>query len=55
MRNTIMISLAVAGLILLNELRFIGRTSLAIVLIGLAVALLLQGYVLLQLINQREK
>ncbi len=49
MRYLIYISLLIVGLIAINELSWIGKTDLAMVVIGIALSVFLQGLYLIQL------
>ena len=48
MRNLLYISLALSGIVILNELAYLGETSLALVILALAVAVGLQAIYLIK-------
>ena len=53
MRSAVGVGVVISVLIALNEFRFIGRTSLAFVLLGVAVVLVIYGAALLSLLERR--
>ena len=48
------ISIVIAGIVLLNELQWIGKTDLAIMIIGLAIAVILNSVAQLLDRNKQE-
>ncbi len=53
MRTAIGIGIGVSALVILNELQFVGRTGLALVLIAIAGVLLVYGFALWGLVDRR--
>lgn len=54
MRNLTIATLVISGIIVLNQLRFLGRSTLALVILVLAVVTILQGVVLLDLLRRQR-
>jgi len=52
-RSVVGVGVVISALIALNELRFIGRTSLAFVLLGVAAVLIIYGAALWNLLERR--
>jgi len=51
LRTAVGVALGLSALIALNEFRFVGRTSLALVLIAIAAVLIVHGVVLWNLLK----
>ncbi len=54
MRGLVIAGLVIAGIVALNELRFLGRTTLAVVILGITGTLILYGIVLLDLVESKK-
>ena len=50
----LVVGIIISAIVAFNELRFVGRTSLALVLIALAIVQAIYGVVLLQLVQKHE-
>ena len=53
MRTAVGVGMVISALIALNEFRFIGRTSLAFVLLGITAVLIIYGAALWSLLERR--
>lgn len=53
MRTAIGIGIGISALVIFNELAYVGRTGLALVLIAIAAVLVIYGVVLWQLVERR--
>jgi len=52
MRTVVSIGIGISAIVILNELKFVGRTGLALVLIAIAAVLVIYGVVLWRLVEK---
>lgn len=54
MRTAVGIGIGISTLVIINELQFVGRTGLALVLIAMAAVLVIYGVALWNLVEKRR-
>ncbi len=55
MRTAVGVGIGISALVIFNELQFVGRTGLALVLIAVAAVLVTYGIVLWNLVEKRSE